>query len=116
MIISNGKDESQADLVRNANRRLNGDGKKVSLTVKSPYTPTGEIWGIGQYVSLNDEIVGVIGAYIISDVSFSLSDSGFETKLELCLPHVFNLKEMTPAQTRAESKSIFSDLLEVFQW
>lgn len=114
VIISDGKDQSQADLVQTANRRLNGDGKKVSLTVKTPYTPTGEIWGIGQYVALKDEIVGVHGSYIISDVSFSLSDSGFETQLELCLPQVFNLKEMTPAQRRAEAKSIFSDLLEVF--
>lgn len=113
-IISNGKDESQSELVQVANRRLNGDGKKVSLNVKSPYTPTGEIWGIGQYVALKDDILGVNGSYIISDVSFSLSESGFETQLDLCLPHVFNLKEMTPAQKRAESKSIFAELLGVF--
>lgn len=114
VIISNGKDDAQQDLVKNANRRLNGDGKKVSITVKSPYTPTGEIWGIGQYVSLNDEIMGVKGSYIISDLSFSLSDSGFETNMDLCLPHVFNMQEMTPAQRRLESKSIFADLLGVF--
>lgn len=114
VIISDGKDESQKDLVQSANRRLNGDGKKISLTVKSPYTPTGEIWGIGQYVVMKDEIMGIDGSYIISDVSFSLSDSGFETQLDLCLPHVYNLKEMTSAQKRAESKSFFADLLEVF--
>lgn len=114
VIISEGKDESQKDLVQNAARRLNGDGKKISLTVKSPYTPTGEIWGIGQYVVMKDEIMGIDGSYIISDVSFSLSDSGFETQLDLCLPQVYNLKEMTSAQKRAESKSFFADLLEVF--
>lgn len=114
VIISTGKEESQEELVKTANRRLNGDGKKVSLTVQTPYTKTGEIWGIGQYVVLKDEIVGIDGSYIISDVSFSLSDSGFETQLDLCLPQVFNLKDMTPAEKRAESKSIFSDLLGVF--
>lgn len=114
VIISDGKDESQKDLVQSANRRLNGDGKKISLTVKSPYTPTGEIWGIGQYVVMKDEIMGIDGSYIISDVSFSLSDSGFETQLDLCIPQVFNLKEVTSAQKRAESKGFFADLMELF--
>lgn len=114
IILSNGKEESQEDLVKNINRRLNGDGKKVSLTVKTPYTPTGELWEIGQYLYLKDNIMGIDGSYIISDVYFSLSNSGFETQLDLCLPQVFNLKEMTPAQRRAESKSVFSDLLGVF--
>lgn len=116
VIISNGKDESQKDLIQVANRRLNGDGKKISLTVRTPFTPTGEIWAIGQYVALKDEIVGVNGSYIISDISFSLSDSGFETQLDLCIPQMFNLKEMSPAQKRAESQGFFADLLGVFEW
>ena len=114
MIISDGKEDSQKKLIENVNRRLNGDGKKISLTVKTPYTPTGEIWGIGQYVVLKDDIMGIDGSYIISDVSFSLSDSGFETQLDLCLPHVFNLKEVTPAQKRSEAASIFYDLMGIF--
>lgn len=114
VVISDGKEDSQKKLIENVNRRLNGDGKKISLTVKTPYTPTGEIWGIGQYVVLKDDIMGIDGSYIISDVSFSLSDSGFETQLDLCLPHVFNLKEVTPAQKRSEAASIFYDLMGIF--
>lgn len=114
-VIGDGKETSQEELAQTINRRLNGDGKKVSLTVKTPYTPTGEIWEIGQYLALDDEIVGVKGSYIISDISFSLSESGFETQIDVCLPQVFNLKEMTPAQQRAESKGFFADLVGVFK-
>lgn len=115
VIISDGDSEKQENLTTYINRRLTGDGVKVSLTVKSPYDKNGNLWGVGQRVWLKEPAVNVDQELIISDLTFSVSDSsGFEAKMDLQVPETFSITPATPITIR-RSKGWFEGIMEVFK-
>ncbi len=112
IVISNGEEKQQENLANYANRRINGDGIKVNLTVKSLYDKNGKVWAIGDRVWLREPNMDIDNELIISDLTFSISQtSGTNVQMNLKVPQTFTLTK--PSNKPQQNNGIFTDLIDV---
>ncbi len=112
-VITDGKKQTQDKLEKYINRRLNGDGKKASVTVKSPYDKNGNLWGVGQRVWIKEPVIDVDQELLIAEMTMSLSEQGYETQLSLQVPQTFSITPATPVTVR-RSKGFFEGIMDIF--
>ena len=98
--------ESFGDFVKS---RFTGDVITASAVVKSHLNKAGKIWGIGQEVFLQEELLSVNQKLVVSEVDFSLSqDSGYQTNLVFKIPETYDPLEGASSASLRQAKGEFA--------
>jgi len=73
-----------------------GASRSVNYEVQGWTQSDGKIWPLNAMVDVRDNILGIEKSLLISDLSFTVSESGTVTQMRLVDPNTFKVLETTP--------------------
>lgn len=86
-----------------------GKSSKATYTVQGWRQEGGALWAINQLVTVKDNFLSLDGTFLISGVTFTLSDRGTITTLDIVPPAAFVLKPPVPSSA-TEDASVWNEL------
>lgn len=79
-----------------------GKAFTLSYTVVGWRQGNGDLWKVNELVQLTDDVNGIEGEYLISELTYSLGDGGAQTVLRLVPPEAFEL--LPPAERKGTGR------------
>ena len=76
-----------------------GGSRSVNYEVQGWTQSNGEVWPLNAMINVKDNILGINGSLLISDLSFSINEFGTVTNMRLVDPNTFKILAVDPIKS-----------------